>query len=131
VRNAVGEGEFELGLVNHYYVELEKREDSPVKAIFTDQGADQMGTVVNAASGGIVAGAEHPDNAERLLDFLLERETQRAFAGNNFEYPVIPGVPAPGLRPLDEIRQTRIRLSQLGPELDATLELLDEVNLEG
>jgi iron(III) transport system substrate-binding protein len=129
VRNAVGSGEFDLGLVNHYYVELEKREGSPVEAIFTDQEEDGFGAVVNAASAGILAGAPNPEEAKAFMDFLLEPETQAEFAGRNFEYPVLPGVEAPGLKPLDEIRSTGIALGELGPELDATLALLDEVGL--
>jgi len=129
VRNAVGTGEFELGLVNHYYVELEKREGSPVEAIFTDQEPGEFGVVVNAASGGILKGAQHPQEAKRLMDYLLRPEVQREFAGRNFEYPVVEGIEAQGLKPLSEIRGTGVELAALGPKLDSTLELLDEVGL--
>jgi iron(III) transport system substrate-binding protein len=129
VRKAVGSGEFPLGLVNHYYVELEKREGSPVDAIHTDQDGAGFGTVINAASGGILKGAEHPENARKLLDFLLRADIQEKFAGRNFEYPVVPGVPARGLKPLDDIVGTGVPLSALGSELDATLTMLDEVGL--
>ena len=129
VRNAVGSGEFDLGLVNHYYVELERREGSPVEAVFTDQEPGGMGAVINAASAGVIKGAPNPENARRLLDFLLGPSAQREFAGRNFEYPVIPGVEAPGLRSLSQIRGTGIPLSALGPEVDRTLALLDEVGL--
>jgi len=129
VRKAVGSGEFDVGLVNHYYVELEKRDGSPVAPVFTDQEPGGFGVVVNAASGGILKGARHPENARRLLDFLLSREAQAEFAGRNFEYPVVEGVDAPGLRPLGKIRGTGVELARLGPELDSTLALLDEVGL--
>lgn len=130
VRNAVGTGEFEIGLVNHYYVELEKREGSPVEAVFTDQAPDDMGAVVNVASGGIVSGAPNPGNARRLLEYLLEDRTQEKLAGLNYEYPVVPGVPAPGLKPLDDIRATDVPLSALGAEVDSTLAMLREVGLD-
>jgi iron(III) transport system substrate-binding protein len=127
VRAAVGSGEYEIGLVNHYYVELEKRENSPVRAVFTDQGDGEMGTVVNVASGGVVKGAEHPENARKLLDYLLTEPVQERFAGSNFEYPVIPGVPAPGLTPLDDVRVIDVPLWELGHEVDSTLAMLEEV----
>ncbi|MDP9384950.1 MAG: extracellular solute-binding protein, partial [Actinomycetota bacterium] len=129
VRNAVGSGEFQVGLVNHYYVELEKREGSPVAAVFTDQERGGFGTVINAASGGILEGAKNAGNARRLMDYLLEPRTQEQFAGRNFEYPVIPGVAAAGLRPLEDVRGTGVDLAKLGPEVDDTLKLLDEVGL--
>jgi iron(III) transport system substrate-binding protein len=129
VRRAVGTGEFKVGLVNHYYVELEKREGSPVAPVYTDQEEGGFGAVVNAASGGIIEGAPNPENAKRLLDYLLSAKVQQKFAGLNFEYPVMPGVEAHGLRPLDEIRGTGIPLWQLGPKLDSTLAMLEEVGL--
>ena len=130
VRRAVGTGEFALGLVNHYYVELQQREGSPVEAIYTDQERGGFGTVINAASGGLVRGAQHPENARRLLDHLLTPEVQREFAGRNFEYPLLEGVPAPeGVRPLAQVRDTGVSLGRLGPALDGTLRLLGEVGL--
>ena len=129
VRNAVGSGEFPLGLVNHYYVELEKREGSPVTQIYTDQGEGEWGAVVNAASAGIVKGSDHPENARKLMDFLIRKDVQEQFAALNYEYPVMPGVPAEDLRPLDQIKGTGIPLRDLGPKLESTLDLLDEVGL--
>ena len=129
VRNAVGSGEFQVGLVNHYYVELEKREGSPVAAVFTDQEEGGFGTVINAASAGIVKDGPNPENAAKLMDFLLSDRAQEEFAGRNFEYPVVPGVRAPGLRPLDEVRDSGVPLAALGPKLDSTLDLLTEVGL--
>lgn len=129
VRRAVAAGEFALGLVNHYYVELQKAEGSPVEAIHTDQGPGGWGAVVNAASAGIVKGGANPENARKLIDFLLTPEVQKQFAGLNHEYPVIPGAEAPGLKPLDSIKSTGIPLEDLGPKLDGTVAMLDEVGL--
>jgi iron(III) transport system substrate-binding protein len=129
VRNAVGSGEFDLGLVNHYYVELEKRENSPVEAIYPDQEEGGFGVVVNASSGGILKNAEHPENAKKLMDFLVSTRAQKEFAGLNYEYPVVPGVSAPGLKPLDGVKGTGIALSELGPKRDSTIDMLREVGL--
>ena len=129
VRNAVGSGEFDVGLVNHYYVELEKKEGSPVEAVFTDQQEGGFGVVINAASGGILKNAPHAANAKKLMDYLISRAAQEKFAGLNHEYPVVPGVPAPGLKPLDEIKGTGIPLAELGPKRDSTIEMLQEVGL--
>jgi iron(III) transport system substrate-binding protein len=132
VRNAVGEGEFDVGLVNHYYVELERREGSPVRAVYTDQERGGFGTLVNAASAGITRSAAHPENARKLLAYLLSPEVQRRFARANFEYPLLPGLePAPGVRPLDRVRMSDVPLERLGDAADGTDRLLDEVDLGG
>jgi iron(III) transport system substrate-binding protein len=130
VRNAVGKGEFDIGLVNHYYVELEKQEGSDVKAVYTDQEEGGFGVVFNVASAGITKSAEHTGNARKLLDYLLSEEVQERFARANFEYPLLPGLrPAPGVRPLDEVRVSDVPLAQLGAEAAATDDLLEDVGL--
>ena len=130
VRNAVGKGEFDIGLVNHYYVELEKREGSDVQAVYTDQEPGGFGVVFNVASAGITKSAKHAENARKLLDFLLSPDVQQRFARANFEYPLLPGLePAEGVRPLDDIRVTDVPLARLGAEAEATDELLEDVAL--
>lgn len=127
---AVGRGEFDIGLVNHYYIELVKEEGDQVEAVYTDQEPGGFGVVFNVASAGITASAENEENAQRLMDYLLTEEVQERFAAANFEYPVLPGLEAaPGVRPLDEVVTTDISLEELGPEADATDELLNEVGL--
>jgi iron(III) transport system substrate-binding protein len=132
VRNAVADGEFGIGLVNHYYVELEKQEGSNVEAVYTDQQRGGFGVVFNVASAGITADAENAHNARRLMDYLLTPDVQERFARANFEYPVLPGLdPAPGVRPLGGFRIARVSLEQLGAAAEGTDELLEEVDLEG
>jgi iron(III) transport system substrate-binding protein len=132
VRSAVGDGEFDIGLVNHYYVELEKQEGSDVEAVYTDQEPGGFGVLFNVASAGMTADAENIDNARKLMDFLLTPEVQERFARANFEYPVLPGLDAaPGVRPLGSFRTTDLSLEQLGAASEETDELLEEVDLEG
>jgi iron(III) transport system substrate-binding protein len=132
VRSAVGDGEFDVGLVNHYYVELEKQEGSDVEAVYTDQEPGGFGVVFNVASAGITAESDNADNARKLMDYLLTPEVQERFARANFEYPVLPGLAvAPGVRPLGSFRITDVSLEQLGAASEGTDELLEEVDLEG
>ena len=130
VRKAVGDGEFAIGLVNHYYVELEKQDGSDVEAVYTDQEPGGFGVVFNVASIGITRSAEHPEQARKLVDFLLTPAVQERFARANFEYPLLPGLAAaPGVRPLDDFRVTDVSLSELGAAAAKTDEMLDEAGL--
>jgi len=127
---AVGRGEFDVGLVNHYYVELVKEEGDELAAVYTDQQPDGFGVVFNVASAGITAPSEHEEAAQKLMDYLLTEDVQERFAGANYEYPVLPGVEAPpGVTPLDEIVTTKVSLEELGPAAEETDRLLDEVGL--
>lgn len=131
VRKAVGDGEFDIGLVNHYYVELERREGSDVEAVYTDQDPGGFGVLVNVASAGITRSAQHRGNARKLIDFLLTPEVQRRFARQNYEYPLLPGLEAaPGVRPLSRVRRTDVPLPALGRAAEGTDRLLEEVDLE-
>ena len=120
VRNAVGSGEFHLGLVNHYYVELEKREGSPVEAVFTDQEQGGFGAVVNAASGGVLEGAPHPENAKQAARPPAQpRGPAASSPGATSSTRWCRASRHPGLKPLVEIKGTGIPLHELGPKLDS------------
>jgi len=127
---AVAAGEIELGLVNHYYLYLVKEEspDAPVANHFLP--GDDPGALVSAAGVGILEGAEQADQARELVDFLLSEEGQRFYvdAAEEAEYPLIEGIePKEGLPALAEIEGPDVDLSEFGPELEQTLELLNEV----
>lgn len=126
VRDAIANGEVEVGFINHYYVVKAKDEygkDYPV-AMYVPPGGD-AGALVNAAGVGKLMGSENPDSL-RFIRFLLSDPSQRYFADALEEYPLVPGVEAdPRLTPLDEIVQPDVTLAELW-DLDGTLKLLKE-----
>ncbi|MBE0429246.1 MAG: extracellular solute-binding protein [Thermoleophilia bacterium] len=129
IRKAVGSGEIKLGLVNHYYYHHEKDEGSPVGVIYADQGPDDIGTVLNVAGIAIVKGARNQKAAEAFVEFVLGREAQEIFAGENKEAPVISAVPTVDARPPGTYKQASVPLGQLGKELDQTLAMLEKVGI--
>jgi len=127
---AIGNGEIDAGLVNHYYVYAVGREEGegfPVANHFFAAG--DPGSLINVAGIGLIEGAEEADAALAFADYLLSDEAQEYFAIQTFEYPLIEGVAAPeGLVPLNEISHPDIELGDLA-DLRGTLELLSEVGL--
>jgi iron(III) transport system substrate-binding protein len=103
IRQAVGTGEIELGLVNHYYYYLSLAEGAPVGIVWPDQGDDQFGLIVNSTNIGILQGVEGEtlELAQAFVDFMLSETGQRIYAEGNYEWPIMPdiplaeGVPAP------------------------------------
>ena len=127
---AAAAGEVELGLVNHYYLYVvgEEQPDAPIENLYLP--GEDPGALVSTAGAAILDGAEHPDEAERLVDFLLSEKGQRFYAeaAAEAEYPLIDGIePREGLPPLDELEGPELELDALGPELERTLQLLNEV----
>jgi iron(III) transport system substrate-binding protein len=130
VVEAVAAGEIEVGFVNHYYLYLVKEEqpDAPVANDFLP--GDDPGALVSVAGASILESAEHEDAARRFVEFLLSDEGQRFYVdeAEEAEYPLIDGIePKEGLPPLEELQGPQIELDELGPQLEKTLELLNEV----
>lgn len=130
ILQAVVSGEIEVGFVNHYYLLRaleEEGEDVAAKNYYLEDG--DPGALVNVAGAGILEGAEHAEQAEELLEYLLSEEGQEYFARETFEYPLVEGVETdPRLPPLDEIGSPDIDLSRLR-DLEGTTRLLTETGV--
>jgi len=126
---AIAAGEIDAGFVNHYYLYglLDEQPDAPVANHYLEPG--DAGALVNVAGAGILRTTEQPEMAQRLVDYLLA-EGQSYFATETDEYPLAAGVESESeLPPLSDLHGPDIALGDLGPELEATLELLDSVGL--
>ena len=124
ILEAIGRGEIDFGLINHYYDFRAKAEDPdlPTALEFFEPG--DLGSLLLVTAGSVVDTTDQQDDAERLVRFLLEEQAQRYFSEETFEYPLADGVePVEGLPPLSEIASTRIDLEQLG-DLERTEELI-------
>jgi iron(III) transport system substrate-binding protein len=132
VRDAVNDGEVDLGLVNHYYLYEAIKERGADAVIARNQyltGGDPGG-LVNVAGVGVLENSDSPEAAQKLVEFLLTDESQAYFANDTFEYPLVEGVPLgdPELPALDELDPPDIDLSDLDT-IAETQELLAEAGL--
>lgn len=100
---AVGAGEIDVGLANHYYLyrlRAEHGADYPVANHYFRNGAAE--SMVSVSGVGILSSSSKRDLAERLVAFLLSDESQHWMVTVNFEFPVRDSValtadlPAPG-----------------------------------
>ncbi|MYA02400.1 MAG: iron ABC transporter substrate-binding protein [Chloroflexi bacterium] len=121
---AVGDGELDIGLVNHYYL-FRFDDDWPAANHFTDSG--NAGALINVAGVAMLEGSSNRANALRFIRFLLSAEGQAYFRDQTNEYPVASEIDAnPRLIPLDELNPPSLALTSLS-DLDGTLELLRKV----
>lgn len=127
---AVGNGEIEIGLVNHYYLYRflrEQGESFPARNHFMNNGGPDSLILVSGI--GRLAGGKNPENALKLIRFLLSPMAQQYFAGQTYEYPLVAGVnPERGLPPLESLTAAAIRPEQLA-DLQGTLNLLHETGI--
>ncbi|MBA2295753.1 MAG: extracellular solute-binding protein, partial [Actinobacteria bacterium] len=126
---AVAAGEIDVGLVNHYYLALVKKEqpDAPIaNHLFA---AGDVGNLVSVAGAGLLSSTDQLSDAEAFVEFLLSDVGQRFYVdeAEEAEYPLVAAVASPqGLVPLDEIEGPDVELTSFGAELEATVELLRE-----
>ena len=127
-------GECSIAVVNHYYYARlvksneEKDKDIPnkTKIIFLDQS--DIGSHVNLSGVGIIKSSKNIKNANLLISFLLQKESQAWYAKVNNEYPVIEA--AENNKILDSwgyVKMDIESVSSLGELNAAAIKLMDRV----
>jgi len=129
VVQAVGRGDIEVGLVNHYYLYnlLADTPNLPVKNYWFRDG--DPGNLVLAAGVGVVSATQKSAAAQRFVDFLLSKWAQRFIARGPgaAEYPLVKGVPRrPGLPALSSIKGPKYTLGRLSADLAPAVQLMLE-----
>jgi iron(III) transport system substrate-binding protein len=127
IRDAIANGEIDVGLINHYYVAqaiAAEGPDYPVKVDFPPKG---LGSLLLLTSAGVLESSDRKEEAFDFLRSLLSRESQRYFTSSSKEYPLAAGVkPDPTLTvPLSEIPAPRGNLNDI-TQVQATIELMQD-----
>ena len=128
--DAVGRGEVDVGLVNHYYLHrfiAEHGDDFGARNQFLKDGGPA--SLVMVAGAGIVKTGANPENAELFTRFLLSQVAQQYFAATVYEYPLVEGVKTHRLLPpIDTLNGPDIDFALLD-DLTGTEALMREVGL--
>jgi len=96
---AVAAGEADLAIANTYYYALmlsgqkgkeQKEAAKKVTPYFPNQ--NDRGTHINISGVGILKNSPNPNNALKLIEFLLTEEAQKHIVENTFEYSILDKV---------------------------------------
>jgi iron(III) transport system substrate-binding protein len=140
---AVAVGECDVAVVNHYYYARmmasaePEDDDDPVDpnaaeviknvGIFFPNQADR-GTHVNISGAGVAVGAPNRDNAVKFLEFLASSEAQAIFAEQNYEYPVVAGVPVSEvIKGFGEFKADTLNVATYGENNPLAVQIMDRV----
>jgi iron(III) transport system substrate-binding protein len=127
---AVGRGEIDMGLVNHYYNHRFLQEDPSLPSRNHRFGDGDIGGLLIPSSASVLAASDKREEAEAFIRFLLSKEAQEYFADETFEYPLAQGVPpAEGVPPLASLRPPDEPPAQLG-DIEGTARLIQESGLQ-
>ena len=136
---AVAAGQADLAIVNSYYLGLLASSSDPadrevaeaVAIAFPRHQSPGTGTHINVSGAGVTASAPNPENAQRLLEFLLSDEGQALYAEANYEYPVREGLPlAEEVASWPTFEADSLNLSALGEYADEATETFDAAGWE-
>ena len=123
---AVGRGEVDIALVNHYYLLRFLAEDPDFPAANKYLEGD-IGGLVNVSGVGILESSDQPDAGEQFVAYMLSDEVQNYFGSHTDEreIPAVSGIQGEGIPSIDELDPPAVDLSDL-EDLQGTLTLLQE-----
>ena len=129
---AAAAGLCDIAVANTYYfgrlVNSSKQEDRDVAAalgLFWPNQGDR-GAHVNVSGVAVAKYAPHREAAVKLLEFLVNDESQAWYAEVNNEYPVVAGVRASKtLEAWGDFKSDSLNLTRLGENNRAAVQLMD------
>ena len=133
IRAAVA-GQCSIAVANSYYLArlLDASDESndqaiakKISVVWPNQ-ADR-GAHFNISGAGVLQHAPNPENAQRLIEFLVSDEAQKIYADLNYEYPVKPGIPLnPVLDDFGSFKAESLALSSLGENNAKAVRIMDQ-----
>lgn len=127
---AVGRGEVNMGLVNHYYALRALAEDPDLPVANHRFAPGDVGGLLMPATASVLVGAVDNPAAAEFIRFLLSEESQQYFADETFEYPLREGVAASEQLPsLAELEPPTYAFGTLA-DLATTARLISDSGLE-
>ena len=127
---ALAAGTCDVAIVNHYYYARLLAEDPelPVELFWASQ--DGEGVQMNLSGGGVVATSDNKSDAQTLLEWIAT-DGQKAFVGDNHEYPANPDVePGEIAAEFGDFSEMPISAEAYGRRNADAVALLEEVGYE-
>ncbi|OQX13295.1 MAG: Fe(3+) ABC transporter substrate-binding protein [Thiothrix lacustris] len=132
---AAAAGQCDIALANTYYYgqmltsdEAEDKAAAEKVAIFwPNQAEGDRGVHINISGAAVTKTAKNKDNAIKLMEFLVNDESQQWYAEANQEYPVKAGVvPSEMLKGWGEFKADSVNLSELGKNNAEAVKIMDK-----
>jgi iron(III) transport system substrate-binding protein len=128
VKDAVASGLYRVGLTDTDDVNEAILAGKPVRLIVPDQGDRHSGAFLIPNAVALVRGGPNPDNARRLIEFLLSPQVEAALAeGAGAQIPLRSDVPGPTLLPpRSELKLLDVDHDAVGRAYERMLQIVDE-----
>jgi iron(III) transport system substrate-binding protein len=122
----VSSGQYAFSLVDSDDAVSRMRQGRPITVVYPDQGPDDSGCLIVPNAVVLIKGARHPDNARRLIDYLLSPETERKLAyADCAQIPLHSGVDIPKeIKPIEQIKVMDIDYAEVARTMQSIQPIL-------
>lgn len=124
----VASGQYKFSLVDSDDAIARMRQKKSLTMIYPDQEKDGLGVFIVPNTVMLIKGAQHPEAARKLIDYLLSAQTegQLAFA-DCAQIPLHPGVKLPPeLKPIEELKIMQVDYAEVAKRMLQIQPLLKE-----
>ena len=130
-RDMVADGEIAIGFTDTDDANDAIVDGKPVKVIYPDQSAGQIGTLIIPNSVMLIKDAPHKENAKKLIDYLLTPKVEEKLADSKAaQMPLHPDVPRPENVPdVSEIHAMNVSWEEIANKLSESQEFLQDLFL--
>jgi iron(III) transport system substrate-binding protein len=115
----VSSGEFDFSLVDSDDVVNRMKQGKAVEMVVPDQEKDGIGSLILPNAVVLIKNSQHPEQAKKLIDYLLSKETERKLAfAECSQIPLHPGVETPPEVPrLDKMKVMEVNYAKLAKKM--------------
>lgn len=129
---AISEGECDISLGNNYYFALMQQNEEQsawARAVYpVFPTIDGAGTHVNISGMALTKSSPNQKNAVKLMEFLAGPLAQQMYSEQNYEYPIVAGVPVAGtLKAMGPMTSDTLPLANISLHRTAAVKLVDKV----
>ena len=130
VRDQVVAGECYLGLTDTDDAYDAIAAGKPVKMVFPDQGSEEIGNLVFPNTVMMIRDCPHPEEAKKLIDFLLSPKVEKRLAELALQMPLKKSSSVPEDIPrADEIKPMDVTYEQMYKKVETSNKFMQEVFL--
>jgi len=115
----VASGKYDFSLVDSDDAISRLRQNKPIEFIYPDQKDNKWGVFVVPNATMLIKGAKHPENAKKLIDYLLRKETEEKLALSDCaQIPLHKGAIGPKeLKAISELKVMDVDYAKIAKKL--------------
>jgi iron(III) transport system substrate-binding protein len=124
----VASGTLAFGITDTDDAAIERDRGAPVEIVYPDQGEGEIGTLLIPNTVCIIKGGPHPEQAAKLVDYLLRPEIERQLAnGPSSQFPLNADVKAlPRVAPKQPLQRMEADFSAAAEKWEDAAKFLAE-----